>query len=65
MVGINENPKNSALKIISDLPDNTSIEDIIYSLYIQNKTKLGLNDIENNNFKSHLQVQEDLQKWLI
>ncbi|OGU57303.1 MAG: hypothetical protein A2X64_06215 [Ignavibacteria bacterium GWF2_33_9] len=65
MVGINENPKNSALKIISDLPDNTTIEDIIYSLYIKNKTNLGLNDLENNNYKSHLQVREDLQKWLI
>lgn len=65
MVEINDNPKNSALKIISDMPDNSSLEDIIYSLYIQNKANLGLNDLENNNFKSHLQVREDLQKWLI
>jgi hypothetical protein len=65
MIEITDNAKITALKIISDLPDNSSIEDIIYSLYIQNKTNLGFNDLENNRYKSHLQVREDLQRWLI
>jgi hypothetical protein len=61
---LEENPKTLALKVISELPESSSLEDIIYTLYLQNKLSSGIYDIEKDNFKTHSQVSEDLAKWL-
>ena len=55
--------KESALKIIKNLPDDCSIEDIQYELYVKQKIENGLIDINNENFLSEEELEEEIKAW--
>jgi predicted transcriptional regulator len=53
--------KDDVKQIIDNLPDNCSLEDIQYTLYVQKKIQQGLDDLDKGNFISH----EEMEKgWL-
>ncbi|GBF12247.1 hypothetical protein TEPIDINF_001593 [Tepidibacillus infernus] len=56
--------KDEVKKIIDNLPDNASLEDIQYTLYVQMKIKEGLDDLDKGNIISHDEVEKRLEKWL-
>ncbi|MCI9177430.1 MAG: hypothetical protein HFJ28_02380 [Clostridia bacterium] len=55
--------KELALKVISELPDNVSIDDIIEALYLRLKIEKGLQDIEEGNIISHEQMKKEVEGW--
>jgi predicted transcriptional regulator len=56
--------KDDVKQIIDNLPDNCSIEDIQYTLYVQKKIQQGLDDIDKGNFISHEEMEKRMSKWL-
>ena len=50
--------KQEVLEVINSLPDTVSFDEVMYSLYVANNIKKGLNDIEAKNTYSHEQVKE-------
>lgn len=61
---ITQNTKELALKVISELPSDSTIEDIFYALYVQNKIECGLHDVSNNETVSNETAAKELEQWL-
>jgi predicted transcriptional regulator len=56
--------KDDVKQIIDNLPDNCSLEDIQYTLYVQKKIQQGLDDLDKGNFISHEEMEKRMAKWL-
>jgi hypothetical protein len=58
------NAKREALALIQQLPDNSSLEDIQYHLYIREKVEHGLRDLKSKQTLSQKEVERRMKKWL-
>jgi hypothetical protein len=56
--------KRDVESLLSKLPDNSSIEDIQYHLYVLDKVRRGLEDARVNGTLSQEEVESRLSKWL-
>lgn len=59
-----KNPKAEARSMIEGLPDDASLEDIQYHLYVLEKVKSGLRRAESEGVLSHNEAKARLGKWL-
>ena len=50
--------------LLNKLPDNCSVEDIQYHLYVLDKVRHGLEDTKVNGTLSQEEVETRLSKWL-
>jgi hypothetical protein len=58
------NLKEEIIELIKNLPENTTIDDIMYHLYVKKKILAGLEDFEQNKVVPHDQVMENAKKRL-
>lgn len=56
--------KQQAAALINALPDDVSMEEIHYRLYVLERIRAGLADIEAGRVVPHEEVEADLAKWL-
>lgn len=56
--------KEKVKSLIDNLPDNTTIDDIIHALYIQVKLERAEKSIRDGKGISHEEAKQRLQKWL-
>ncbi|MCX5903999.1 MAG: hypothetical protein NTV89_11145 [Proteobacteria bacterium] len=56
--------KEEVKKILDQLPDDVSYEDIQYHIYVREKIERGLNDIRDGNIISQEEVEKRMSKWL-
>lgn len=59
-----ETAKEQVEEILKTLPDDASLEDIQYHIYVRQKIEQGLADVEAGRVVSHSEVQQRLAKWL-
>lgn len=57
--------KDKIQSILNQLPDNCSLEDIQYHLYVLEKVYQGLQVADGGNILEQEQVERLLNKWLI
>ena len=57
-------PKKKAARLLKELPDDCTLEDIQYHLYVLQKIERGLKDIEEGKIYSHEEAGKKLSKWL-
>lgn len=57
-------PKQAVLEMIQRLPDDASLEDIQYHLYVLQKIERGLQDAAAGRVLSQEEVEKRLDKWL-
>ncbi len=57
-------PKEEVQKILEQLPDDSSFEDIQYHIYVREKIEHGLKDIEAGNTISQEEVEKRMSRWL-
>ena len=50
--------------MIAALPDDASMEEIVYRLHVIQRIREGLEDIEAGRTVSHEEVEAELAKWL-
>jgi len=55
--------KKEALRVISQLPAQTAMEDIMYRLYVIDKVRKGVADMNNGAVESHEKVSRDVSRW--
>ena len=55
--------KQEALETISQLPDDTDIEEIMYRLYVLENIRKGREDVVQGKTQSVDKVLSDIQKW--
>jgi hypothetical protein len=58
----NMEAKQTVRDLLDKLPDNCSIDDVLYHLYVLQRISRGLTDAEGGRVVSHSQVQEELRK---
>jgi predicted transcriptional regulator len=56
--------KQEVKKLLSRLPDDCSLEDIQYHLYVIQKIKRGLKDAEEGRVYTQEEVEKRMAKWL-
>ena len=56
--------KQNAIKVIEQLPDESSFEDIMEKLLFLQKVEAGLDDIRHDRVLSHDEVRKRLGRWL-
>ena len=56
--------KQQVEQILEMLPEDASLEDIQYHIYVRQKVQQGLDDVESGRLISHAEVQRRLAKWL-
>jgi predicted transcriptional regulator len=59
-----ESAKEQVQQILETLPEDASLEDIQYHIYVRQKIEQGLEDVDAGRTVSHAQVQQRLAKWL-
>lgn len=57
--------KHKLQSILNQLPDDCSLEDIQYHLYVLEKIQKGLQIADGHNILEQEQVERLLNKWLI
>ncbi len=58
------NAKEKVLDLVKKLPDDCSLEDIQYHLYVRQKVERGLQEVESGKVLSQEEVERRLEKWL-
>lgn len=56
--------KEEVQSLLSKLPDDCSLEDIQYHLYVIAKVRNGLEAAESQGTVSHEEVEQRFSKWL-
>ena len=56
--------KQDVEQLLQKLPDDCSIEDVQYHLYVLDKVRRGLGDAKANGTLTHEEVESRLSKWL-
>jgi predicted transcriptional regulator len=59
-----ETAKEQVQQLLSALPEDATLEDIQYHIYVRQKIEQGLADVEAGRVVSHAEVQRRLAKWL-
>lgn len=56
--------KEEVIRLIQELPDSTTIEDIMYKLYVRAKIETGLKELDEGKGVPHNEAMEKISKWL-
>jgi len=56
--------KEEVRKMLEQLPDDVSFEDIQYHIYVREKIERGLKDIQEGRVLSQEDIEERMSKWL-
>ncbi len=56
--------KEIAKQVIDKLPEDSTIDDIMHTLYVTAKFEHGENEIRQGNGISHEDAKQKFQKWL-
>ncbi len=56
--------KEKAIEVITKMPDDSTLDDIGYELYVFESVEKGLAELDRGEYLTHEQAKEKLQKWL-
>ena len=56
--------KESVMSLLKDMPENTTLEDIMESLYVKQKILKGQKQLETGQFYTHEEAKEIMKEWL-
>jgi hypothetical protein len=56
--------KDEVRKLLDQLPDDVSFEDIQYHIYVRQKLEQGLNDVQDGRVLSQEEMQRRIARWL-
>lgn len=61
---MDSDPKSVALRIIESMPDDASLEDIMYELFFRQRIDQGLEELSQGLTVSQDDVKRSLAQWL-
>jgi len=57
--------KNAVIDFIKSLPDDLTVEEIAYKLYLDERINKAQKQMKEGNYLTHEEAKERLKKWLI
>jgi len=58
------NGKAELRELLERLPDDVSLEDIQYHIYVRQKLDRAIEEVENGRVLTQMEVEERMSKWL-
>ena len=58
------NTKNKVLELVSNMPDNSTLDDIGYRLYVLESIEQGLDELDRGEYFSHNGAKKELSRWI-
>jgi len=55
--------KQDAIKVIEQLPDDVPMDEIVYRLYVVNKVRRGMQDVEAGRGISSEELAREIEQW--
>ncbi|MEE8430336.1 MAG: hypothetical protein V3S16_03730 [Candidatus Desulfatibia sp.] len=55
--------KQEVMELLKDLPDDSTLEEIQYHLYVRQKVQTGLKDVKQGKIFSQAEVEKRMEKW--
>jgi predicted transcriptional regulator len=55
--------KQDAIEAIEQLPDNVALDEIVYRLYVINKVRQGMADVEAGRGISSEELAREIEQW--
>jgi predicted transcriptional regulator len=59
-----QSAKQEVMELLDDLPDDSTLEEIQYSLYVRQKIQRGLRDVEEGKTHTQEEVEKRMEKWV-
>lgn len=56
--------KEEVRQLLKHIPENATLEDIQYHIYVQEKIKRGFDDIKKGKLISQREVEKRMSRWL-
>ncbi len=56
--------KQEVIKLVKHLPEDSTLEDIQYHLYVHQKIQQGLEDVNEGRVYTQEEVEKRMGKWL-
>jgi predicted transcriptional regulator len=56
--------KQEVRRLLDQIPDDATFEDIQYHIYVREKVERGLKDVEEGRVVSEEEMDRRMQKWL-
>jgi predicted transcriptional regulator len=57
-------PKQVARQVLDSLPDDCSLEEIQYRLYVRQMVEEGREDVRRGAIVTQEEIEQDLERWL-
>ena len=58
-----QSAKEEVMKLLKDLPDSSTFEEIQYHLYVRQKIQRGIKDVEEGRIYTQEEVEKRMEKW--
>ena len=56
--------KEKVIEVISRMPDDSTLDDIGYELYVIESVQKGLDELDRGDYLTHEQAKEELNRWV-
>ncbi len=57
--------KEEVIDLLNQLPDDSTLEEIQYHLYVLQKIQRGLQDVDQGKVQTQERVEKRMEKWLV
>ena len=61
---MSETTKRDMLEMIERMPDDVSVEDVMYALYVRQAVDRGMADVKAGRTVSHEEAMKQIDEWL-
>jgi hypothetical protein len=59
-----QSAKEEVMELLKEIPDDSTLEEIQYHLYVRQKIKRGIKDIEEGRTYTQEEMEKRMEKWL-
>lgn len=59
-----KNAKQAVREILKQVPEDSSLEDIQYHIYVQEKVNRGLDDVKRGRIVKQKDIEKRMSRWL-
>lgn len=59
-----QSAKQEVMELLNNLPDDSTLEEIQYSLYVRQKIERGLRDVDEGRTHTQEEVEKRMKKWV-
>jgi len=60
-----QSAKEEVMQLLKELPDNSTLEEIQYHLYVRQKIQHGIKDVEEGRTYTQAEMEKRMEKWRV